>query len=74
MEQAENMMNRKMRRSNSIAKNLRRLQGFDTQVEYDHGKSAEEEHRYLFEIAWEVANKGTDESRSRVGHLHHPYA
>ncbi|GAU97511.1 hypothetical protein RvY_08793 [Ramazzottius varieornatus] len=57
MEQAENMMNRKMRRSNSIAKNLRRLQGFDTQVEYDHGKSAEEEHRYLFEIAWEVANK-----------------
>lgn len=52
------MTEKKLRRSNSIGRSLLKLQGFDVDPEYDKGASAKEEHRFLFEIAWEVANKG----------------
>ncbi|OQV17191.1 Glycogen [starch] synthase, muscle [Hypsibius exemplaris] len=48
---------KRLRRSNSLARNMLKLQGFDSNSALDKGASAEEENRYLFEIAWEVANK-----------------
>lgn len=53
------MGDRKLRRSNSIGRSLLKLQGFDVAQDYDKGALAKEENRFLFEIAWEVANKGT---------------
>jgi glycogen synthase len=52
------MNDKRLRRNNSIARNLLKLQGFDSFSDFDKGSSAEDENRYLFEIAWEVANKG----------------
>lgn len=57
------MASRSLRsRSNSYGKNLRLLKGLsldDEQDTTDNGKSYSEQNRWLFEIAWEVANKGT---------------
>ena len=52
---------KRVRRSSS--KMLRSLAGLDIDdMEFlgdmDHGASAKEEKRFVFEIAWEVANKG----------------
>ena len=52
------MSSKGLRRSNSIARSMLKLQGYESFTEFDKGATAEEENRFLFEIAWEVANKG----------------
>lgn len=47
----------------TLSKIGKRLQGIEISSEYvddvlDHGETAKHENRFVFETAWEVANKG----------------
>jgi len=53
-------------RRSSYGTNLRLLQGISALEELQHVESVTDQNKWLFEVAWEVANKGKSASYRAV--------